>query len=138
MIDIFLFKMSCLFQSLSSFVSHQDYSKLRQDICDFLEKNPKILGDLDLKSIIDTENITLENYIRHMRNNATWGGAIEIRAFCEMYGVNVLVKNIRNNVIDKGSPKDIEFLTSQDVNKWVIISWNGGHYEPVLVKLQHT
>lgn len=130
--------MSCLFQSLSSFVSHQDYSKLRQDICDFLEQNPKILGDLDLKAIFETEQISLENYIKHMRNNATWGGAIEIRAFCEMYNVNVLVKNIRNNTLDKNSPKDIEFLSSESVNKWVVISWNGGHFEPVVVKLQHS
>ena len=128
--------MSCLFQSLSSFVTHQDYSKLRQDICNFLAKNPKLLGDIDLKTIAEIDQTNIEDYVKNMRNNATWGGAIEIRAFCEMYKVNVLVKNIRNNSTDENHPKNIQFLCSDPTSRWVFISWNGGHFEPVIVHIK--
>lgn len=66
-----------------------------------------------------------------MRNNATWGGAIEIKTFCEMYQVNVMVLNIRNNETDKDSPKEIKFIASSPSTRWIGISWNGGHFEPV-------
>ena len=124
--------MSCLFQSLSSFVSHQDFVKLRQDICDFLQTNPKLVGgEIDLKKITELDDTTIENYVGHMRSNSTWGGAIEIRAFCEMYDVNVVVKNIRNAAQNEEETY-IEFLCSNNKNRWVVISWNGGHFEPIL------
>ena len=123
--------MSCLFQSLSSYVSHQDYSKLRQDICDFLETNPNILDDMPLDKVVELDNISINDYIKHMRNNATWGGAIEIKSFCEMYQVNVIVINIRNNSQDKDSSKEIKFTSSKPSNRWVGITWSGGHFEPI-------
>lgn len=126
--------MSCLFQSLSSFVSHQDFIKLRQDICDFLETNPKLVGgEIDLKTITELDDTSIEDYVRHMRSNSTWGGAIEIRAFCEMYDVNIIVKNIRHLEKDD-EDKCIEFLCSNNKDRWVVISWNGGHFEPILFK----
>lgn len=134
MCRILLFKMSCLFQSLSSYISHQDYSKLRQDICNFLESNPNILDDMSLEQIVQLDNLTIQDYIKNMRNNATWGGAIEIKAFCEMYNVNVLVINIRNNERDKDSKKEIKFLSNTPANRWVTITWNGGHFEPLVTK----
>jgi len=126
--------MSCLFQSLSSFVSHQDFIKLRQDICDFLQTNPKLVGgEIDLKTIAELDDTNIEKYVSHMRSNSTWGGAIEIRAFCEMYDVNVIVKNIRNAATNEEETY-IEFLCSNNKDRWVVISWNGGHFEPILFK----
>ena len=125
--------MSCLFQSLSSYVSHQDYSKLRQDICNYLESNPKILDDINLDKLLEFDDISINDYIKNMRNNATWGGAIEIKTFCEMYQVNILVLNIRNNETDKDSPKEIKFIASSPSTRWIAISWNGGHFEPVYI-----
>jgi len=63
-----------------------------------------------------------------MRSNAVWGGAPEIKSFCEMYKVNVIVKNIRGGNINE----DITFSCNTPTNRWVVISWNGGHFEPVL------
>jgi hypothetical protein len=127
--------MSCLFQSLSSYVSHQDYSKLRQDICDFLETNPTILDDMPLDKMVELDGVSIQDYIKHMRSNATWGGAIEIKSFCEMYKVNVLVLNIRNNQTDiESTTKEIKFLSSTPSQKWVSITWNGGHFEPINIE----
>lgn len=124
--------MSCLFQSLSSFITHHDYIKLRQDICDFLLENPKLIEGMDMKTILDLDGLTLENYTSHMRSNSTWGGAIEIKAFCELYKVNILVKNIRRT----DEEKDIQFIcASEETDKWIVISWNGGHFEPVIIEI---
>ncbi len=90
------------------------------------------MQDLDLKSIIETENTSLQDYITQMRSNSTWGGAIEIKAFCEIYKVNVLVRNIRNDNRNPNTPDNIEFLCNEETNRWVEITWNGGHFEPVL------
>lgn len=90
------------------------------------------MSDLDVKTIIETENISLQDYIRQMRSNATWGGAIEIKAFCDIYNVNVLVRNIRNENRDPNTPDTIEFLCNNNTNRLVEITWNGGHFEPVL------
>lgn len=117
--------MSCLFQSLSRFITHHDYRKLRQDICNFLDSNAPLLDNLTIKDIAEFEGMTKEAYINNMRNDATWGGAPEIRAFCEMYKVSV-------KVVVLSSKKIIEFKPSVESEIFVMISWNGSHFEAIL------
>jgi len=122
--------MSCLFHSLCRFVSHGDYKKLRQDICNFLDSNQPLLDELTIKDIAELDGITKEQYIQNMRDDSTWGGAPEIKAFCEMY--NVIVK-----VVVLSSRKVIDFTSSRPTDRYVIISWNGSHFEPVLNKKEN-
>jgi len=117
--------MSCLFHSLAKFVSHHDYQKLRQDICNFLDSYQPLLDDLTIKEIAELDGITKEQYIENMRQDSTWGGAPEIRAFCEMYNVGVKVLVLQ-------SGKLIEFKPTKDSSIFVLISWNGGHFEAVM------
>lgn len=70
--------------------------------------------------------MTLREYVAKMRSPSTWGGALEIAAFIRLYNMNVEVVNIR----DKNS-KPIEFVVLGNTKK-VRISWDGGHYEPIL------
>jgi hypothetical protein len=119
--------MSCLFHSLSAFVSHHDYRKLRQDICNYLESNQPLLDDLTIKEIAELEGLSKEQYIENMRSDNTWGGAPEIRSFCEMYNVGVKVLVI-------GTGKLIEFKPTNESNVFVVISWTGNHFEPVMSK----
>jgi len=119
--------MSCLFHSLSKFISHGDFRKLRQDICNYLENNQPLLDDLTIKEIAELDGLTKEQYIENMRQDSTWGGAPEIRAFCEMYNVGV-------KVLVLSSGKLIEFKSTKPSNIFVMISWNGSHFEPVLPK----
>lgn len=120
--------MSCLFQSLSYFLSHKDYKRLRQDICNYLESNKPLVDDLTIKDIAEFEGIDKDTYIQYMRNDNTWGGAPEIKAFCEMY--NVIVK-----VIVLSTGKKIEFKPSnQDTTRFVVITWSGNHFEAFKVK----
>lgn len=84
------------------------------------------MDDLRLEDILKAEgNASLENYISTMRNEAVWGGAIEIKAFCDMYrvGVEVFITYTQKSVFFYPStPRDPPLFTR--------IEWTGNHFEP--------
>jgi len=123
--------MSCLFISLSYFISNNSYN-IRQEICNYLQNNlenkDSIIEGITIKDILETEN-NPEEYIYNMRNESTYGGAIEIQTACNIWKLKINVKNIR----DYNNVSIIEFLPiHNNYEKIVNISWNGGHYEPIL------
>lgn len=134
--------MSCLFNSLGCLLNIPSY-QLRQKICDYLLTNPELLDTCQTSDIIKWESgVKLETYIIKMRNNSTWGGAIEIKATCNIYNCRIIVVNIRNNRRNRNlisqlgnSGKDIEFIPNKnansDISKTIKITWNGGHFEPL-------
>lgn len=115
--------MSCLFISLAPAVNETSDS-LRQKIVNYLKTDPELLDSVKASEItIWTENDRLENYTRRMGKTSEMGGAIEIRAFCEMYSANVIV-----NVISNG--KKIEFnCTAQPAKITVHLRYTGNHYD---------
>lgn len=127
--------MSCLFNSLSKFVS-DDSGTIRRKICDYLETNPIIFDDAKAEDVINWEsNTSLSSYVLRMRNTSTWGGAIEIRCFCNIYNLNVEVINIRGGNRNEKSiffPKSFNSEDNKETLENIVkISWNGGHYEPI-------
>ncbi len=118
--------MSCLFNSLSYFIKEDSFN-IRQQICDYLQKNKPIIDGLETSEILKFENNDINAYISNMRSTSTWGGAIEIQAACNIWNLRINVSNYRdkNNTI-------IEFIPINGVIKESInIYWNGGHYEPI-------
>ena len=115
--------MSCLFNSLSYFIKN-DSNSIRQEICNYLQENKKLIDGLDTQYILQIEH---PNYIENMRKTSTWGGAIEIQAACNIWKYRIIVKNLRGS-----SNSTIEFLpiTCELVNT-IELEWTGGHYEPV-------
>lgn len=117
--------MSCLFDSLSKSTTNVSSYELRQICCNFLEKDPLLIGSDHFSNLIKPQ--TIRNYILNMRKKNTWGSAFEIRAFCEIYNVIVFVKTPTN--------KNIEFrpkrLHRVHVPKQIYLDWNGVHYEPM-------
>jgi hypothetical protein len=129
--------MSCLFNSLSRFTPGVNSDELRQKICDYLASDSlgqvNIPGTCSVESseikpsdVAKLEGMTLEQYIAKMRLPSTWGGALEIAVFIRLFNMDVEVVNIRDR-----NQKNIEFVVSGNTKK-VRISWNGGHYEPIL------
>lgn len=124
--------MSCLFDSLSKFIINKYTNKstssieLRQLICDHLEKNPKLIEGLDLDQItMFDSNMKPNEYINNMRNPSSWGGSIEIKTFCEIFNVSVIVKY---------NGKHIEFKSSKPKPNGVIyIKYTGSHYIPLKI-----
>lgn len=120
--------MSCLFNSLSAFIP-QDSFTLRQMICDYLQDNKPIMDGIDTAEVLQFEH---HNYIQHMRQTSTWGGAIEIQCACMIWNIQINVFNHRDNLINKKHSK-IEFVPLSGTPERVIeLYWTGGHYEPIL------
>ena len=113
--------MSCLFDSLSTFVNASPTS-LRNMICNYLDTNPLLMDDLTAESVIKAEcDGDLKKYTTSMHNPLTMGGAIEIKAFVNMFRINIIVLSIPNN-------KMIEFIQpGNEVTKK--IRWTGGHFD---------
>ena len=125
--------MSCLFNSLA-FHTKGSYNatELRKLICDYLEKDPILIGnDTHLKDILKIQNSTITEYTQQMRKRHVWGGAIEIRAFCELFDIKVIVFVIRENRNIEFLPSSLENNESGKIEKCVKISWTGAHYEPM-------
>ena len=137
--------MSCLFNTLSPFV-HITSKELRDNICSYIKTNPKIFDDIPVEDSVmwNGEDFKdLKSYIKHMKKSSSWGGAIEIKAFCNMYNKVVIVRDQCGGVRKKKNK--VEFLPNGYVkNKIDIvkdgyslklsypqkikIKWNGGHY----------
>ena len=118
--------MSCLFDSLSHFITNVDSARLRSMIVGYLSTNPKMIEDSRFSDLLLTgEN--MDGYIRNMSEQNTWGGGIEIKAFADMFSIRILV-----NVLSTG--KQIEFLPKDPYNTTICLSYTGNHYEPVSIK----
>jgi hypothetical protein len=117
--------MSCLFNSIGKLLG-QNSQVLRNEICDYLEANNKLIDGLDTKDILKLEG---RNYVRNMRRTSTWGGAIEIQCACNIWNCRINVVNIREQ-----PQRTIEFVPiTGTIEKTLSISWTGGHYEPVSI-----
>ena len=119
--------MSCLFNSLSYFLENMNGTQLRKIIVDNMSRNPIIVDpNLHVSDIIKYEfrNMQLSEYIKKMSLSSQWGGAVEIKVFCELfhYKVNVFVIQTK---------KTIEFIPENKIKKEITITWNGSHYEPI-------
>ena len=99
-----------------------DGNIMRSIICDYLEKDPIIFDDMNVSKIIDPEQIN--GYVENMRNENTYGGALEIKSFCKIFNLNVLIKSLPNN-------RDIEFLENKD-HCYIGLYWTGDHFEPIV------
>jgi len=123
--------MSCLFISLSSFISNTTPDLLRQLIVDYLKKDPTLYDNCRVSELLQYEQgvpATLSSYVAHMGSDTAWGGAIEIKAFCDLFKVRVIV-----HVLSTG--QTIEFVPSTGTTPVAFnISWNGSHFEPYFTK----
>lgn len=119
--------MSCLFRSLAFFLKNINTDELREIITDYISKDPVLIEpNIKLSTLLSLDNKRLNDYTESMSRSSTWGGAIEIKTFCEIFKIKVYVL-----VIEEG--RYIEFIPSREENNGNIIkiSWNGYHYEPL-------
>jgi hypothetical protein len=116
--------MSCLFRSLSYFVQGMNENYLRSIICDFLEKNPIIFDNVSVNNIVNwSDGMNINEYIQNMRLPNTWGSALEISVFCNIFNSKVIVHH---------NGKEIEFLPKNSDYKYIChLIYTGNHYEPL-------
>ena len=111
--------MSCLFNSISTFVTESPES-LRSQACDYLERNGRLFDDKHATEVVSSD------YIKNMRRVSEWGGGVEIRALCELLNLTVVVSG-------PTSVKPIIFQPLEVIfgNRHVFLNYNGSHYEPM-------
>lgn len=114
--------MSCLFDSIAYFLKLDGFT-VRQQICDYLEQNNPIMDGIETKDILLIED---PEYIRKMRNTVTFGGAPEIRAACNIWGIKIIV------YINGDHSKQIDFIPINNCYRgYIELEWQGNHYIPV-------
>ena len=121
--------MSCLFVALSHYHPGINAAQMRQKIVDCLESNPTLsIGSVsDIVQI--TEKVPLNVYVSRMRNQSTWGGAIEIAAYVALFNRNVNVRVVSTGKIIQ-FVKENSSTASAAPEDITAIYWTGGHYEP--------
>ena len=105
---------------------------MRALLCQYLSKDPD-LGSGRASQVVPWETgRSLQQYVQRMQHASSWGGAIEIKAYCDLFGMNVKVYSMPNR-------NSIEFLTNKNTNDagWIAIYWTGGHYEPIRSAQEH-
>ncbi len=113
--------MSCLFDVLSVHVGMTSI-KLRLLICEHLETNPIFMHTIRADDVIQWEaNTNRSLYIEKMMLSSTWGGAIEIKCFCDIFGKSVVVHT---------QGRSIEFVTNVQVEPdfHIHLIYDGSHY----------
>jgi hypothetical protein len=116
--------MSCLFDSLSHFVKNMNGKELRKEITSYISKDPVLIdSDVKLSTILQYESQSIGDYVNEMVKESTWGGGIEIKAFCEMFHISVHIHIIGNDKVVKFYPSQNNFK-----NKYIEIFWNGNHF----------
>ncbi len=124
--------MSCLFNSLSYYLTDFTPYQLRILICKYLSSNPNMIDDIKLDTMLgwsDTQNPSqsprnLDNYINNMMHPDTWGSSVEIKSFCNIFDVQVNV-HCDNRIIE---------FKPQNMSRGIInIKYSGrNHYTPMV------
>lgn len=125
--------MSCLFDSLSRFTNRSS-DDLRQQIVSYLSTNPKLMEDTTFQDMMSWESQNANEYMESMRRSSTWGGAIEIKAFVNIYRANVIVHIPHHQ-------RTVEFVYNEAEKHtfpFVNILWTGNHFVPILPRAETT
>ena len=118
--------MACLFISLAHFIQNMNERQLRDIICNYLAGDPKIYDDLSVSESI-WENISINEYVENMRNDSVWGGSLEIKAFCDIFHINVILhytQNSNTTTFISSTPNENQTIT-------IHLTYNGNHFEPL-------
>ena len=113
--------MSCLFRSLAAHHGTMNAARMRHHICSFLQSNPKLVDDTHAYDWIRWGGAEVKSYVNAMRMPNTWGGALEIRAYCVLYRRNVHVRVMRNGRV-------VEFPLGKTL-PITHLEWTGNHFE---------
>ena len=113
---------SCLFSSIGYLVDTKNFSETtsmqyRQLLVNYLDETTIPDGILELPK---------EEYIKSIQNPNTWGGAIELKLFSDLYQVEIASVDVQSNRVD---------IFGQDKNypQRIYVIYNGVHYDPLVM-----
>lgn len=123
------FRLKLAQQSQYSISNNEFHSTLRKLVVDFLEFSTKpvaqtfrAIGSHSLSVKSSSQELGVSQYLRKMRQNATWGGEPELAALGSLFNVNVVVLLPDDGLVTPyvaGEAADTVFLKLEN-----------GHYNP--------
>ena len=113
---------SCLFSSIGYLIDNKNFNEetklqYRQLLVNYLQTNTFEEGLLELPK---------EDYIANLENPSTWGGAIELKIFSDMFQIEIASIDVQSNRVD---------IFGQDKNypQRIYVIYNGVHYDPLVM-----
>lgn len=113
---------SCLFSSIGYLIDNKNFSETtrlqyRQLLANYLE-------GITIDAV--TLGMSKEEYIESIQNPSTWGGAIELKLFSEMFQIEIASIDVQSNRVD---------IFGQDKNypQRIYVLYNGVHYDPLVM-----
>lgn len=115
---------SCLFSSIAYLIDRSNFdenSKLiyRLMIVDYLQ-------DSDISD--DILGMKKDDYILKITQPDTWGGAIELRFFSDIFKIQIASMDVQSGRIDI-------FGEMEDYDRRIYLMYNGVHYDPLVMNL---
>ncbi len=112
---------SCLFSSVGYNLDHRNFSDItslqyRQLLAQYLEAN-----EID-KNLLE---IPKNQYIEEIENPSTWGGAVELRLFSDMFQIEIASIDVQSNRVDI-------FGEDKKYPQRIYLLYNGVHYDPLV------
>ena len=113
---------SCLFSSIGYLIDNKNFSETtrlqyRQLLANYLE-------GITIDAV--TLGMSKEEYIESIQNPSTWGGAIELKLFSDMFQIEIASIDVQSNRVD---------IFGQDKNypQRIYVLYNGVHYDPLVM-----
>lgn len=113
---------SCLFSCIAYLNDKENFNEnsgmiYRLMIVDYINNN-------DIKEEI--LGISKADYIQNISENSTWGGAIELKLFSDMFKIQIASLDVRSKRIDI-------FGEIENYKKRIYLLYNGTHYDPLVM-----
>ena len=113
---------SCLFSSIGYLLDHKTFSETTK-----LQYRQLLSNHLEGITIDEvTLGMPKSEYIEKIQNPSTWGGAIELKLFSDMFQIEIASIDVQSNRID---------IFGQDKNypQRIYVIYNGVHYDPMVM-----
>lgn len=118
---------SCLFSSVGYNLDHRNFSDItglqyRQLLSQYLESS-----EID-KNMLE---VPKEEYIETIQNPSTWGGAIELKLFSDMFQMEIASIDVQSNRVDI-------FGEDKKYPQRMYLVYNGVHYDPLVMAVNES
>lgn len=113
---------SCLFSSIGYLLDHKNFSETTK-----LQYRQLLSNHLESITIEEaTLGMPKNEYIDNIQNPSTWGGAIELKLFSDMFQIEIASIDVQSNRVDI-------FGQDKKYPQRIYVVYNGVHYDPLVM-----
>jgi ubiquitin thioesterase OTU1 len=117
---------SCLFSSIAYLNDKEHFNENSSMIYRLMIVDH--INDNDISE--DILGMPKADYIQNISESSTWGGAIELKLFSEIFKMQIASLDVESKRIDI-------FGEIENYNKRIYLIYNGYHYDPLVMNYSH-